>query len=138
MSEDVLEALKKDDKNYTVNQAKSSRVYMLYYNLEKLPDEKVREAISYAIDRETITNKLLNGTVTPAKGPFPIGLEYGGKELEVPEYNPDKTKEILTSLGYKENNGVMEKDGKPLVIEHRRSEERRVGKECRSRWSPYH
>src|SRR5439155_12228360 len=23
-------------------------------------------------------------------------------------------------------------------IEHRRSEERRVGKECRSRWSPYH
>ena len=23
-------------------------------------------------------------------------------------------------------------------IQHRRSEERRVGKECRSRWSPYH
>src|SRR3712207_8074067 len=25
-----------------------------------------------------------------------------------------------------------------LIIEHLRSEERRVGKECRSRWSPYH
>src|SRR5260370_32659540 len=25
-----------------------------------------------------------------------------------------------------------------LLIEHDRSEERRVGKECRSRWSPYH
>src|SRR5256885_5139965 len=25
-----------------------------------------------------------------------------------------------------------------LVSEHLRSEERRVGKECRSRWSPYH
>src|SRR2546426_12817100 len=24
------------------------------------------------------------------------------------------------------------------MLEHRRSEERRVGKECRSRWSPYH
>ena len=24
------------------------------------------------------------------------------------------------------------------MIMHRRSEERRVGKECRSRWSPYH
>src|SRR5690554_7699673 len=24
------------------------------------------------------------------------------------------------------------------LIEHKRSEERRVGKECRSRWSPYH
>ena len=24
------------------------------------------------------------------------------------------------------------------IIEPKRSEERRVGKECRSRWSPYH
>ena len=26
----------------------------------------------------------------------------------------------------------------PLYFAERRSEERRVGKECRSRWSPYH
>ena len=26
----------------------------------------------------------------------------------------------------------------PAVIKQIRSEERRVGKECRSRWSPYH
>ena len=25
-----------------------------------------------------------------------------------------------------------------MLTSHRRSEERRVGKECRSRWSPYH
>ena len=25
-----------------------------------------------------------------------------------------------------------------IVIDKERSEERRVGKECRSRWSPYH
>src|ERR1043166_418021 len=31
----------------------------------------------------------------------------------------------------------FDKDGKALPFE-RRSEERRVGKECRSRWSPYH
>src|SRR3712207_9355892 len=30
-------------------------------------------------------------------------------------------------------------DGQPIeVVYHGRSEERRVGKECRSRWSPYH
>ena len=33
--------------------------------------------------------------------------------------------------------GYMHKDGGP-VIGIQRSEERRVGKECRSRWSPYH
>ena len=27
---------------------------------------------------------------------------------------------------------------KKLIFQHQRSEERRVGKECRSRWSPYH
>ena len=32
--------------------------------------------------------------------------------------------------------GIQEKKGKNIVIA--RSEERRVGKECRSRWSPYH
>ena len=26
----------------------------------------------------------------------------------------------------------------PKQVEEHRSEERRVGKECRSRWSPYH
>src|SRR3712207_8687845 len=26
----------------------------------------------------------------------------------------------------------------PFLVAHGRSEERRVGKECRSRWSPYH
>ena len=28
--------------------------------------------------------------------------------------------------------------GEETIRPHRRSEERRVGKECRSRWSPYH
>ena len=30
---------------------------------------------------------------------------------------------------------AVEIDGEPWLV---RSEERRVGKECRSRWSPYH
>ena len=36
--------------------------------------------------------------------------------------------------GYKNFNGFMLDMGSMIV----RSEERRVGKECRSRWSPYH
>src|SRR2546425_9045648 len=33
---------------------------------------------------------------------------------------------------------VPEKTSFPREVLERRSEERRVGKECRSRWSPYH
>ena len=37
-----------------------------------------------------------------------------------------------------EHKPFAEDEVKVLLIEPRRSEERRVGKECRSRWSPYH
>ena len=33
---------------------------------------------------------------------------------------------------------ILKKNTNNMIYKHRRSEERRVGKECRSRWSPYH
>ena len=37
------------------------------------------------------------------------------------------------------NGRLIEQGKEPIAFEHDcRSEERRVGKECRSRWSPYH
>ena len=37
-----------------------------------------------------------------------------------------------------ENNLTQEELAEKLGLKKSRSEERRVGKECRSRWSPYH
>src|SRR3712207_9115371 len=52
--------------------------------------------------------------------------------------NPNRN-DIAAHCG---QNGYKEADRKQQVSERRwregRSEERRVGKECRSRWSPYH
>ena len=48
----------------------------------------------------------------------------------------------LTLFAFDEGQGLSEHsapfDATVQVIELLRSEERRVGKECRSRWSPYH
>ena len=44
--------------------------------------------------------------------------------------------QIAYSLLWRIANGDVY--GKDTPIEAERSEERRVGKECRSRWSPYH
>ena len=50
------------------------------------------------------------------------------------EERKTKRLEVLLVLIY-----LLDKEDKKLNYEAgRRSEERRVGKECRSRWSPYH
>ena len=41
----------------------------------------------------------------------------------------------VTDIGENKVQEIVDKYNKILVL---RSEERRVGKECRSRWSPYH
>ena len=48
---------------------------------------------------------------------------------------------IMTATGTGANEAcllALEPLGKGLIVNNGRSEERRVGKECRSRWSPYH
>ena len=62
-------------------------------------------------------------------------FEYGTvkrSQIKFADYNPriiDESNQKKLVKAIREN-GLIE----PLV----RSEERRVGKECRSRWSPYH
>jgi len=46
---------------------------------------------------------------------------------------------VLIDGKYYEDNKMIKRDGIYIVVVRLlRSEERRVGKECRSRWSPYH
>ena len=50
--------------------------------------------------------------------------------------HPEEAYKIsMQNLGKYAEVKLIEKDGTLFIV---RSEERRVGKECRSRWSPYH
>src|SRR2546430_15938735 len=51
-----------------------------------------------------------------------------------------REKQLLIDLLCASAGGPLYYTGRDMAITHRgmRSEERRVGKECRSRWSPYH
>ena len=55
-------------------------------------------------------------------------LTFANNEFR--EVVPIEKKEIVEKVEQKETTDIQ--------IEEKRSEERRVGKECRSRWSPYH
>ena len=54
------------------------------------------------------------------------------------EHNYEKAAEIADTINWNKikNVNALVKVGE--IYENTRSEERRVGKECRSRWSPYH
>src|SRR5216684_6241403 len=57
-----------------------------------------------------------------------VPRSHGGLELDLPA-----ALEVLQALGR-----IDGSVGWTAMVAGRRSEERRVGKECRSRWSPYH
>ena len=69
---------------------------------------------------------------------LPIGVENFEKLRRNDMYYVDKT-EIIADLLRNHGDANLftrpRRFGKTLTM---RSEERRVGKECRSRWSPYH
>src|SRR2546429_3723529 len=69
-----------------------------------------------------------------------IGLsrltKFGDGEVKVPLFvGLDARLHVSGALGRDTLQGQPEKYD---CVYHERSEERRVGKECRSRWSPYH
>jgi len=117
MKADSLE-LFNDTSKYTISKVETSRVYMLYYNLNKIVDKDVRKAISMAIDKESISTHLLNNSATATVGAFPESMTYGGDKIKGSEYNIEAAKALLEAVGYKDNdgNGILEKDGKPLSL----------------------
>src|SRR2546430_17426511 len=63
----------------------------------------------------------------------------GMRVVHLPDYDqlPQELPDTDIFVGYSLRAKQL-KDAKKLKWLHSRSEERRVGKECRSRWSPYH
>ena len=98
---------------------------------------------------DQLTNKDVP-TNTEIDGNNAIGLEKGNTiVLDNQKTLSNAEKETITGLTFKVEIGAyknpadfklqrLKKYGKITAKKYPRSEERRVGKECRSRWSPYH
>ena len=73
-----------------------------------------------------------------------MGLVIGdalGVPVEFVSRDELKDNPVTDMIGYGTHNqpaGTWSDDSSMAVATMERSEERRVGKECRSRWSPYH
>lgn len=112
--------------NASVFSLPSQRVYALFLNTDDkiLKDRNVRLAINYAINRDELLNKILNGEGKTAVGPIPPGMLGSSPDISGYEYNPEKAVETLEKNGWKKNTeGIFakklgkDKEETPLKIE---------------------
>jgi peptide/nickel transport system substrate-binding protein len=78
----------------------STRIDFFGMNTTKAPfdDQKVRQAINYAIDKEAIMIVAIEGAGTPAQSVLaPTMLGYKASDYT---YDPEKAKELLAEAGY--------------------------------------
>ena len=85
-----------------LDETESMSLSYIGFNTEKEPlnDPKVRQAISYAIDREEIINGVYDGVGIPAKGPLAPGVFGYDENVEGISY--DIAKELLAEAGYED------------------------------------
>jgi peptide/nickel transport system substrate-binding protein len=97
--------LLKDDRNVVLNDVPSFWRSASPFNTQREPlgDVRVRQAISYAIDRQEIINTVLLGEGVPT-GPLPPGEEEWAipvtpENFPTYQYNPDKARQLLKEAG---------------------------------------
>jgi ABC-type dipeptide transport system, periplasmic component len=72
----------------------------MYINEKVVPDAKQRQAISYAMNRELIVEKLLKGAGEVVDGYFNSTSPYLNENIKPVGYDPEKAKSLLQQSGW--------------------------------------
>ena len=112
------------------------------WNVEKVTSTDYMFSSAEAFDQDLSrwTLKNVSGVVYMFNSPLNKGMSCGNysKTLQGWANNP-LTKTGLNFIGQLNRNyNIIGKEARDILTKPLRAEERRVGKECRSRWSPYH
>ncbi|RJE90364.1 ABC transporter substrate-binding protein [Paenibacillus sp. 1011MAR3C5] len=89
--------------NVNVTSAPASEPAELFFNVEKLPDKKVRQAIAHALNRPQIVEKLLKGQAEIIDGGIPSKHPYFNATIKNYDYDPEKSKQLLKEANWDTN-----------------------------------
>ncbi|MCL0053207.1 ABC transporter substrate-binding protein [Dehalococcoidales bacterium] len=116
-----IQRLKDDPKVRLLSRSPAHNTVWLAINQknEFLQDLKVRKAVNYAIDTESIVEHVIEGAGCLAVAPWSPAKIFGVKPgLQLPGYDPEKSKALLAESGWvdTDGDGVLDKDGRPFKV----------------------
>jgi peptide/nickel transport system substrate-binding protein len=110
-----------DDDDTTVHTYPAPRSRYIVFDTDSEPfdDQQARQAVLHAVDREELTETLLEGITDPAVGPFPASVtDWANEMLEPYTYDPDQAMKLLADVGWTaDDSGPLTRDGTPFEID---------------------
>jgi len=87
-----------------LHQVPGANIFQLTFNCAKEPvdDKRVRQAIAYAVDMETLVEGIYEGLGTVAVGSVPPTVFGFNDDLAPYLYDPEKARQLLAEAGYSE------------------------------------
>jgi peptide/nickel transport system substrate-binding protein len=98
-------ALFRDDPQYQVHEETGPHLWYLILNTREGPfqDQRVRQAVNYAIDKRSLVEDVLQGTAEVASGPVPPAFAWAHDEtLEPYPHDPEEARRLLDEAGVPE------------------------------------
>ncbi len=90
------------------------RIFGVFFNKKQSPlleNKLIREAIAEAINKKALASSINSGGVVATDSPLPPGSAGYTNDITIYGYHPEKSREILESLGWKDvdGNGIRER-----------------------------
>jgi len=107
------------NKNFYKYRYLSSSYTYIAWNLRdtRFANKTIRQALSYAINKEELIKGVLLGLGQIATGPIKPGTYYYNPNVKTYPYDPIKAKKLLIDAGWHQGpNGQLMKDGEPFTF----------------------